>query len=150
MLFIHQQIQSFLNLGACKEYPIMAKPKSPKKNPEVKASITAQNPSASITDHPQEAAVSAASPSSQTPKAQPKKTVKRPELVRAESRTSVASTSTPQTNLIPMNLEEEIRKQAYLFSERRGFEPGHEAEDWLNAEHEVHDRYHQQSAQRTA
>ena len=43
MLFIHQQIQSFLNLGACKEYPIMAKPKFPKKSNGVKASVSTTN-----------------------------------------------------------------------------------------------------------
>jgi hypothetical protein len=31
-------------------------------------------------------------------------------------------------------------------AERRGFEPGHESEDWLAAEREVRQRYHQQSA----
>jgi hypothetical protein len=33
-----------------------------------------------------------------------------------------------------------------LLSERRGFEPGHEAEDWLAAESEIRHRYHQHSA----
>jgi hypothetical protein len=31
-------------------------------------------------------------------------------------------------------------------AERRGFEPGHEAEDWFAAEREVRQRYHQHSA----
>lgn len=57
----------------------------------------------------------------------------KPEIVKTESR----------SNLVPISLENEIRKLAYLLSERRGFEPGHEAEDWLNAEREVLDRYHQ-------
>jgi hypothetical protein len=61
-----------------------------------------------------------------------KKTGK-PEIIKTESR----------SNLVPISLENEIRKLAYLLSERRGFEPGHEAEDWLNAEREVLDRYHQ-------
>jgi hypothetical protein len=43
-------------------------------------------------------------------------------------------------------LEEEVRRLAYLLAERRGFEPGHEAEDWITAEREIHQRYHQQSA----
>jgi len=33
-----------------------------------------------------------------------------------------------------------------LLSERRGFESGHEAEDWLAAEREIRQRYRQQSA----
>lgn len=49
-------------------------------------------------------------------------------------------------NLVPIHLEDEIRCLAYLLSERRGFTPGHETDDWLTAEHEVLQRYHQQSA----
>lgn len=66
-----------------------------------------------------------------------RKSVRKPEIVKAESR----------SNLIPINLEDEIRRLAYLMSERRGFEPGHETEDWLAAEHEVQERYHQQTVQ---
>jgi hypothetical protein len=51
-----------------------------------------------------------------------------------------------RAKLVPINVEDEVRRLAYLLSERRGFEPGHEAEDWLAAEHEVRQRYHQQSA----
>jgi hypothetical protein len=64
------------------------------------------------------------------------KQVRKPEIVRAETR----------TNLVPINLEDEIRRLAYLLSERRGFQPGHETEDWLMAEVEVRERYHQQTA----
>jgi hypothetical protein len=66
-----------------------------------------------------------------------RKSSRKPEIVKTESR----------SNLFPINLEDEIRRLAYLLSERRGFEPGHETEDWLNAEHEVLERYqHQQTA----
>jgi hypothetical protein len=65
-----------------------------------------------------------------------KKTAAKPEIVKTE----------PRANLVPINLEDEIRRLAYLLSERRGFEPGHEAEDWFAAEHEVLQRYHQHSA----
>jgi|SRR5579871_92623 len=61
-----------------------------------------------------------------------RKSTRKPELLRTDSR----------SNLFPINLEDEIRQLAYLLSERRGFEPGHETEDWLKAEHEVMDRYH--------
>jgi hypothetical protein len=30
-----------------------------------------------------------------------------------------------------------IEREAYLRAERRGFEPGHELEDWLAAEHSL-------------
>jgi Protein of unknown function (DUF2934) len=67
---------------------------------------------------------------------EPKKIASKPALVKNEGR----------ANLVPINVDEEIRSLAYLLSERRGFEPGHEAEDWLTAEREIRLRYHQQSA----
>jgi hypothetical protein len=66
-----------------------------------------------------------------------RKSTRKPEIVKTESR----------SNLIPINLEDEIRRVAYLMSERRGFEPGHETDDWLAAEHEIRERYHQQTVQ---
>lgn len=66
----------------------------------------------------------------------PKKSTRKPAIVKSEVR----------PNVVPINLEDEIRRLAYLLSERRGFEPGHEAEDWLAAEREVLQRYHQHSA----
>jgi hypothetical protein len=66
-----------------------------------------------------------------------RKSIRKPEIVRTEIR----------SNLVPINLEDEIRRLAYLMSERRGFEPGHETEDWLAAEHEVRERYQQQAVQ---
>lgn len=69
-------------------------------------------------------------------KTAPSKKTRKPEIVKADSR----------SNLIPINLEDEIRRLAYLRSERRGFVPGHETEDWLSAEREVRERYHQHSA----
>jgi len=145
MLFIHQQVQTFLNLGGCKEYSIMAKPKSPKKSNDTKPTITPTSTALPVDDTnltPAEAI--AATPASGTTgagtngaqKTGTKKAAPKPELVRNESRASV----------VPINLDEEIRRFAYLLSERRGFEPGHEAEDWLAAEHEVRQRYHQQGA----
>jgi hypothetical protein len=65
-----------------------------------------------------------------------RKTAAKPEIVKSDSRATI----------VPINLEDEIRRLAYLMAERRGFEPGHEAEDWLNAEREIQQRYHQHSA----
>jgi Protein of unknown function (DUF2934) len=147
MLFIHQQIQSFLHLGGCKEYSTMAKPKLPKKNNSVKETLPT-SPSSSPDTISETKAVAApvveqmAEPQKAEPqKAEPqkkeaRKTVRKPEIVKTE----------PRTNLVPINLEDEIRRLAYLLSERRGFAPGHDAEDWLAAEREVRQRYHQQSA----
>jgi hypothetical protein len=61
---------------------------------------------------------------------------KKPELVASQTR----------ANLVPINLDDEIRQLAYQLSERRGFQPGHETEDWLNAEREVRQRYQHMSA----
>jgi hypothetical protein len=88
---------------------------------------------------PAEAAVTASAVEVNTPEtvsSEPKQTAKKPTIVRSE----------PRANIVPINLEEEIRRLAYLLSERRGFAPGHETEDWLTAEHEILQRYHQHSA----
>jgi hypothetical protein len=49
-------------------------------------------------------------------------------------------------NLVPINLEDEIRQRAFELYKRRGSGPGSEAEDWLAAEEEIRQRYRQQSA----
>jgi len=49
-------------------------------------------------------------------------------------------------NLFPINLDDEIRRRAYELYEQRGARGGSEAEDWFNAEREIRQRYHQQSA----
>lgn len=66
-----------------------------------------------------------------------RKSARKPEIIKAETR----------SKLVPINLEDEIRRLAYLMSERRGFTPGHETEDWLAAEHEVRERYHHETMQ---
>jgi len=140
MLFIHQQIQSFLNLGGCKEYSIMAKPRLPKKTSNsngVKEAVpvtTSPTPSFETNFSPAEAVAAVTVPD--TRKTETRKPARKPEIVKTE----------PRANVVPINLEDEIRRLAYLLAERRGFEPGHEAEDWLVAEREVRQRYHQQSA----
>jgi Protein of unknown function (DUF2934) len=49
-------------------------------------------------------------------------------------------------NLVPINLEDEIRRRAYELYQQRGSAVGSEADDWLNAEREIRQRYRQQSA----
>jgi hypothetical protein len=128
MSFIQQQIHSFLNLGICKEYPIMARTKSPsgtrqprQKDPIVDASTTAPTPAA--------APANGSQPES-------KSEARKLGVVKNDSR----------PNIVPINLEDEIRRRAYELSEKRGFQSGYEDEDWLNAEREVMQRYRQQSA----
>ena len=103
----------------------MAKPRFPKKQ-NGGATVTAVE-TASPTINPVETSAIAT---------EPKQSVRKPAIVKSEGR----------ANLVPINVEEEIRRLAYLMSERRGFEPGHEAEDWIAAEREIRQRYHQQSA----
>lgn len=119
----------------------MAKPRNPKKGNDV-------NPLSSNAPAGAAAAAPALETASTEPKAVSPATVKpangiarkpeivKPEIVKKETR----------ANLVPINLDEEIRRLAYLLSERRGFEPGHEAEDWMKAEREIRERYHQASA----
>jgi hypothetical protein len=65
-------------------------------------------------------------------------------VARAEPRKSAIKVV--PVNLLPINLEDEIRRRAYELYQQRGTAPGSEAEDWLTAEREVRQRYRQQSA----
>ena len=112
----------------------MAKPKFPKKNNGASEAVSAANGLPPVPANGGSAA--AAAPALEATKPAPRKSAKKPEVVKTESR----------ANLVPINLEDEIRQFAYLLAERRGFESGHETEDWLAAEREVRQRYHQQSA----
>jgi hypothetical protein len=118
----------------------MAKAKIPKKtNPVKDASTSSATP---VPEAVPEAtiktaeALSAIPTNGNTKKTETKRAPRKPEIVRSE----------PRANLLPINLEDEIRQLAYLLAERRGFESGHETEDWLTAEHEVRQRYQQHSA----
>jgi hypothetical protein len=122
----------------------MAKAKSPRKSSNGSANGKEAQISSAIVSESNAAervAESAAAIRSEGNNSEPKnlarKAARSPEIGKAEAR----------SNLVPINLEDEIRQLAYLMSERRGFLPGHETEDWLAAEHEVLHRYrHQHSA----
>lgn len=63
---------------------------------------------------------------------------------RKKVATASAATSPQHNHNSPVtDLEFEIRRRAYELYERRGYTPGHEAEDWLVAEQEVLARYDQ-------
>jgi hypothetical protein len=128
MSFIQQQVHSFLNLGICKEYPIMARSKSPTGTRQAKQ----KDPIANGTATPPVPAAAPAngSQSESNPEARKLEVVK----------------NDPRPSVVPINLEDEIRRRAYELSEKRGFQSGYENEDWLNAEREVLQRYRQQSA----
>jgi hypothetical protein len=48
-----------------------------------------------------------------------------------------AAATARTTGPAPEELHQTIAILAYQYAERRNFEPGHEMEDWLNAESEV-------------
>jgi Protein of unknown function (DUF2934) len=116
----------------------MPRAKTPKKNgvkdPLVKDPTTTTTSSATVLQKLQN--VSAATEPATAPTAIVAPEPRRLEIVKPESRASV----------VPINLEDEIRALAYEFSARRGFIPGYETEDWLAAEREIRQRYHQRSA----
>ena len=55
----------------------------------------------------------------------------------ARARRSPPVVMPPRPKLTPEARHALIAEAAYLRAERRGFEPGHETEDWLAAEAEV-------------
>lgn len=69
----------------------------------------------------------------------PVKAEPRPVEVKSESMRKPSAE--PRRVVIPINLEEEIRRRAYQLYEERGCTPGHENDDWLVAEREVLTRY---------
>jgi len=118
----------------------MAKPRLPKKSVNgningAEVSSAARVPSSPVPAAAEMVSTASAEPASAARKTTVRKSTRKPAIVKTESR----------SNLYSINLEEEIRRRAYLLSERRGFEPGHETEDWFNAEHEVRERYQHQS-----
>jgi hypothetical protein len=127
MSFIYQQFNSFLNLGMCKEYSIMARSKTPQGTKQKDTVISNSTPATPTTQ-------AMAAGTTQTEANRPE--ARKLEIVKTDSR----------NNVVPMNLEDEVRRRAYELSKQRGFEAGHETEDWLTAEREVLQRYRQQSA----
>ena len=134
----------------------MAKPRFPKTTNDVRNTLPTSSPLplSEATAGPTNGGAAVAAVAARTPASTPdpkleskleatpelrteaRKAVRRPEIVRTE----------PRANLVPINVDDEIRRLAYLLAERRGFESGHETEDWLNAEREIRQRYRQQSA----
>jgi len=105
MWFSHS-FDSFLTLGICKEYPIMARTRSGFGTaPARKEEKPAVNPAVALG-------------------------VK-------------DAAAEPRRKLAAVNFEDEIRRRAYELYEQRGYLPGHETEDWLEAEREVLARYSQ-------
>jgi hypothetical protein len=59
---------------------------------------------------------------------------------------AVAPALEPKRNVIPINIEDEIRRRAYEIYQERGYADGHANEDWIAAEREILARYTQQQS----
>jgi hypothetical protein len=125
----------------------MARSKSPKTN-GVKETVPARE--TQNTDIQRTAAMPQPVAAAPTALAEPVTTaeVKKAQVTKSPAAKLETVRSETRGTVVPINLEDEIRRLAYLLSERRGFAPGYENEDWLTAEHEVRQRYrqHAQSA----
>jgi DUF2934 family protein len=153
-MWLLHQFDSLFHLGVCKEYPIMAKAKTPRTTPS--RSKTNGNP----TDLPATSAVAAATetlaqavrgelsarPEIKAPEFNPQPEVRTPEIKTsavktAEVKEARKTLTEVRRTVVPINLEEEIRRRAYQLYEERGCTPGHENDDWLVAEREILTRY---------
>jgi hypothetical protein len=121
----------------------MAKPRFPKNSNDVKATVSTPSSLPTLSDTKSDTSTSVglaearpASAVTETRATETRRPARKPEIVKTEAR----------ANLVPISVEDEVRRLAYLLSERRGFEPGHESEDWLAAEREIRQRYRQHSA----
>jgi hypothetical protein len=146
-----EQFDSFINLGICKEYPNMARSKSTsggksnRSNPNTNTDQPNNSSPANLPDVNATAAGTTAAEAAAEVKiaSEPRKLG----VVKTEPRkNAAAAVSLAPVNLVPINLEDEIRRRAYELYLQRGTAPGSEAEDWLTAEREIKQRYRKQSA----
>jgi len=63
---------------------------------------------------------------------------------KPKARKTKRALSEVRKNVVPIDLDEEIRRRAYELWEKCGYEPGHEDEHWLSAEQEILSRYSQE------
>lgn len=64
--------------------------------------------------------------------------IQRPDSPESKSDASASGPGIMPTNArMPRQLHDQIAKRAYELAKQRGFAPGHEREDWLQAEREV-------------
>jgi len=118
-----------------------AKSTSGKANRTSKAQPGVDNP-AGIPDVNAAAAEAASTDSKPESKITPETT---PEL-KLEKKMFEVRKPEPRKNVVPINVEEEIRRRAFELYQQREPGSGSEAEDWLAAEREVMQRYRQHSA----
>jgi Protein of unknown function (DUF2934) len=113
---------------------------SPASTPDVNAAKTAELASQEL--RPESPITSTAKPkngSDAVPEA-------KSEMNKSESKMFEVRKTDSRKNVVPINLEDEIRRRAYELYKQREPGAGSEADDWFTAEREVMQRYHQQSA----
>jgi hypothetical protein len=111
----------------------MARAKSGGKSNRTSKETNGVNNPASVPEVAAAAAPVSTEPENIQPQSKVTPEPKKFELLKTESR----------KNVVPINLEDEIRRRAYELYQRRDPATGSQAEDWLNAEREVMQRYHQ-------
>jgi hypothetical protein len=145
-MWFTEQLNSFLNLGICKEYPNMARAKSTSsKANRASANTNTNKDQASVSSPGSISELNAVHAIKVSPTEIKPETSKR-EAVTPEPRKLELRKTESRKNVFPINLEDEIRRRAYELYLQREPGSGSQAEDWLNAEREVTQRYHQQSA----
>jgi hypothetical protein len=117
---------------------------NPASIPEVNAAKAAESAAPEIKSElrPEPAITSTAKPangSDAAPEA-------RSEMNKSETKMFEVRKTDSRKNVVPINLEDEIRRRAYELYQQRQPGAGNEADDWFTAEREVRQRYHQQSA----
>jgi len=85
----------------------------------------------------------AAAPRSAAPETRPLE-VERESNSPEPRKLGVVKTEPRKNVVVPINLDDEIRRRAYELYQQRGSAPGNEAEDWFAAEREVRERYQRQ------
>jgi hypothetical protein len=158
-MWFAEQLNSFLTLGECKEYPIMARSKSITGSKTSRASSTTStnNKEQNVTgnginslDVKPVTRETAPEESRQDSKVETQSRLapesKATKEVKVEPRKLEVMKNESRRNLVPINLEDEIRQRAFELYQQRGSRPGSEAEDWSAAEEEIRQRYRQQSA----
>jgi hypothetical protein len=143
-MWFAEQLDSFLNLGICKEYPNMARSRSTSGG-KTNRPGTSTSKDQTSTSNPVNLPDVKAAAAETAPAAIVPETKSAPETRKFEVRKPAPHKAEPRKNVVPINLEDEIRRRAYELYERR-VNSGNETEDWLTAEREVLQRYHQQSA----
>ena len=108
--------------------------KSTRTNPQ--SEQTGNGSTADTSDVKAAAAVPSAPAEAVPANVRPAPEVRKLEMVKTE----------PRKNVVPINLEDEIRRRAYELYVQRGSQGGSEAEDWLTAEREVRQRYQKQQS----